>query len=130
MAGAALEQSGGKPAAGTPAGWEGDALGFLIAPVAPEAFLGRYYEREALVNIRHEPRRYADLLTLEMLDHFINSADLREGMIDLTSQKKRMSRDDYVDEGGKVSRAAIAEEYLDGATIILPQRHESIFNLV
>jgi ribosomal protein L16 Arg81 hydroxylase len=130
MAGAALKASKAKAAAAAPSpNWEEDALGFLIAPVAPEEFLGRYYERAALVNIRDEPERYADLLTLEILDHFINSADLREGMIDLTSQKKRMSRDDYVDEGGRVSRIAIAEEYLDGATIILPQFHDSIFKL-
>jgi ribosomal protein L16 Arg81 hydroxylase len=130
MTGAALKGSRAKAApAGPSPSWEKDALGFLIAPVTPEAFLGRYYEREALVNIRGEPERYADLLTLEILDHFINSADLREGMIDLTSQKKRMSRDDYVEEGGRVSRIAIAEEYLDGATIILPQLHDSIFKL-
>ena len=130
MTGAALKGSRAKAApAGPSPSWEEDALGFLIAPVTPEAFLGRYYEREALVNIRGEPERYADLLTLEILDHFINSADLREGMIDLTSQKKRMSRDDYVEEGGRVSRIAIAEEYLDGATIILPQLHDSIFKL-
>ncbi|HMG47475.1 MAG TPA: cupin domain-containing protein [Allosphingosinicella sp.] len=130
MTGAALKRSRAKAAAAGPSpSWEEDALGFLIAPVTPETFLGRYYEREALVNIRGEPERYADLLTLEILDHFINSADLREGMIDLTSQKKRMSRDDYVEEGGRVSRIAIAEEYLDGATIILPQLHDSIFKL-
>jgi len=129
MAGAALKKSRPKAAAAPSPSWETDALGFLIAPVTPEEFLGRYYEREALINIRGEPERYADLLTLDILDHFINSADLREGMIDLTSQKKRMSRDDYIDEGGRVSRVAIAEEYLDGATIILPQLHDSIFKL-
>jgi len=129
MAGAALKKSSPKAAAGQSPSWETDALGFLIAPVTPEEFLGRYYEREALINVRGEPERYADLLTLDILDHFINSADLREGMIDLTSQKKRMSRDDYIDEGGRISRVAIAEEYLDGATIILPQLHDSIFKL-
>ena len=65
----------------------------------------------------------------QILDDFINSADLREGMIDLTSQKNRISRDAYIDDGGRVSRVAVAEEYLDGATIILPQFHESIFKL-
>ena len=129
MAGAALKKSKTKAAAAPSPSWEQDALGFLIAPVTPDEFLERYYERKALVNIRDEPERYADLLTLEILDHFINSADLREGMIDLTSQKKRMSRDDYVDDAGRVSRVAIAEEYLDGATIILPQFHDSIFKL-
>jgi ribosomal protein L16 Arg81 hydroxylase len=130
MAGVAMKKTGPKAAAAGPSpSWEEDALGFLIAPVTPQEFLGRYYEREALVNVRSEPDRYADLLTLEILDHFVNSADLREGMIDLTSQKNRISRDDYIDEQGRVSRVAVAEEYLDGATIILPQFHDSIFKL-
>jgi ribosomal protein L16 Arg81 hydroxylase len=129
MSSAALKKSGSKAAAAASPGWEEDALGFLIAPVAREEFLGRYYEREALVNVRAEPERYADLLSLQMLDDFINSADLREGMIDLTSQKNRILRDAYIDDGGRVSRVGVAEEYLDGATIILPQLHESIFKL-
>ncbi|MEA3031551.1 MAG: bifunctional lysine-specific demethylase and histidyl-hydroxylase [Sphingomonadales bacterium] len=130
MSGVAIKKTGSKAAAAGPSpSWEEDALGFLIAPVRPQDFLGRYYEREALVNVRSEPDRYADLLTLEILDHFVNSADLREGMIDLTSQKNRISRDDYIDEQGRVSRVAVAEEYLDGATIILPQFHDSIFKL-
>jgi len=109
--------------------WEDDALGFLIAPVTPAEFLDRHYERAALVGIRSEPERYADLLTLESLDHFINSADLREGMIDLTNHRNRIERDDYVGEDGRISRATVAEEYLRGSTIILPQFHESTFNL-
>ena len=130
MAGVALNEAGPKAATTAPSpGWEEDALGFLIAPVTPDAFLGRYYEREALINIRDEPERYADLLSLRMLDDFINSADLREGMIDLTSQKNRISRETYIEDGGRVSRIGVAEEYLDGATIILPQLHESIFKL-
>jgi hypothetical protein len=128
MAGAALRKSGPKAAAPGP-GWEEDALGFLIAPVTKAAFLERYYERESLVNIRHEARRYADLLTLDMLDHFLNSTDLREGMLDLTNHHNRISRDAYIDDAGKISRIAVAEEYLAGATIILPQLHESIFKL-
>jgi lysine-specific demethylase/histidyl-hydroxylase NO66 len=131
MAGKALKAVGATGAAsgGPSPGWAEDALGFLIAPVTPEEFLGRYYEREPLINIRHEPDRYADLLTLATLDHFINSADLREGMIDLTNHHNRMTRDDYVDDDGRISRARVAEEYLKGATIILPQFHDSMYNL-
>ncbi len=131
MANAALRRGGAKAAAAGDSSprWEEDALGFLIAPVTPEAFLGRYYEREALINIRGEPDRYADLLTLASLDHFINSADLREGMVDLTNHRNRIERDSYVDDSGRVSRVAVTEEYLRGATIILPHLHDSMFNL-
>jgi ribosomal protein L16 Arg81 hydroxylase len=109
--------------------WELDALGFLIAPETRESFLDRHYEREALITIRGEPERYADLLTLRSLDEFIASADLREGMIDLTSQKHRISRDSYIDDRGRVSAVAVVEHYMDGATIILPHLHESLLNL-
>jgi lysine-specific demethylase/histidyl-hydroxylase NO66 len=109
--------------------WEDDALGFLIAPVARETFLSDHYEQKELINVRGEPDRYRDLLTVETLDHFIASADLREGMIDLTNHRNRISRDAYVDGDGRVSRVAIAEEYMRGATIILPQLHDSLFNL-
>jgi len=110
-------------------GWEEDALGFLIAPVTPQEFLDRYYEREALITLRGEADRYADLLTLDSLDRFIASADLREGMVDLTNHRNRIERDDYVDNDGRIGRAIVAEEYLRGATIILPQFHESAPNL-
>ena len=109
--------------------WEEDALGFLIAPMTREAFLDGCYEREALINIRGEPDRYAELLTLDTLDHFIASADLREGMIDLANHKNRISRDSYVDDRGRISAVAIAEHYMNGATIILPHLHDSMFNL-
>ncbi len=109
--------------------WDEDALGFLIAPVARETFLDQHYEREALIATRGEPDRYADLLTLDMLDHFIASANLREGMVDLANQKNRVSRDTYIDDRGRVSSVGIAENYLRGATVILPHLHESMFNL-
>ena len=72
--------------------WEEDALGFLIAPVGKEDFLANYYEQKPLINIRNEPDRYADLLTLGIVDHFINSADLREGLVDLTNHRNRIER--------------------------------------
>ena len=109
--------------------WQEDALGFLMAPVARETFLADYYEQRALLNIRGEPERYAALLTLAMLDDFIASADLREGMIELTNRKSPIAREDYTFEDGRISRTAVAREYLRGATIILPHLHESLFQL-
>ena len=109
--------------------WDEDALGFLISPVTRQEFLDKYYERDALIASRGEPDRYADLLTLDMLDHFIASADLREGMVDLANSRNRVSREAYVDSLGRISPAAIAENYLGGATIILPHLHDSLFKL-
>ena len=92
--------------------WEEDALGFLIAPVTPKDFLENHYEQKALIDIRDEPERYADLLTLESLDHFLNSADLREGMVDLTNHQqpdraRRLCRRGRPGEPGRARRANI-----------------------
>ena len=121
-----LRALGGRPSSPR---WEEDAFGFLIAPVTRDEFLARYYEREALLTRRGEPDRYADLLTVDMLDHFIASADLREGMLDLTSQKNRIPRDAYVNDSGRISAVSVAEHYMRGATIILPHLHDSMLNL-
>ena len=64
-----------------------------------------------------------------MLDHFIASAALREGMLDLANKHHRISRDAYVDEQGRIVQVAVTEEYLKGATIILPHLHSSMYNL-
>ncbi len=109
--------------------WQDDALGFLISPIGRDRFLAEIYEQKELLNLRNEPGRYADLLTLESLDHFIASADLREGMLDLANKHNRINRDAYVDEEGRVMQVAVTEEYLKGATIILPHLHSSMFNL-
>jgi lysine-specific demethylase/histidyl-hydroxylase NO66 len=120
----------GEEAAAAPSpSWQEDALGFLMAPVARDAFLKEYYEQRALLNIRSEPERYSSLLTLAMLDDFIASADLRDGMIELTNRKSPIAREDYTFEDGRISRTAVAREYLRGATIILPHLHESLFQL-
>ena len=109
--------------------WQDDALGFLIAPVGREDFLANYYEQKELLNLRDGTPRYGELLSLEMLDHFIASADLREGMLDLANKANRINREAYVDDDGRVMQVAVTEEYLKGATIILPQLHSSNFNL-
>ncbi len=64
-----------------------------------------------------------------MLDQFISSADLREGMLDLSNKHNRITRDAYIDDDGKVIQVAVTEEYLKGATIVLPHLHSSMYNL-
>ena len=110
-------------------GWAEDPLGFLIAPLSREEFFARHYERAPLLTARDQPDRYADMLTLETLDAFINSADLRQGMLDLASQANRINPSDYINEGGRIITPVVTEKYLDGATIILPHLHESMAEL-
>ncbi|MFN3946429.1 MAG: cupin domain-containing protein [Allosphingosinicella sp.] len=119
-------------AAGAGAGrpvWGDDVLGFLTAPVDRARFLQDHYEKTPLLSARSEPRRYADILTLAMLDAFVAEADLREGMADVTNANSRVSRDDYVTADGRIDGVALAAQYQKGSTLIFPQLHESMFGL-
>jgi bifunctional lysine-specific demethylase and histidyl-hydroxylase NO66 len=109
--------------------WSHDPLGFLIAPVTQDEFFARYYEQAPLLTARGMPDLYAGMLTLEMLDSFINSADLRQGMLDLANQANRVDANSYINEGGRIITPVVAEKYLEGATIILPHLHESMAEL-
>jgi bifunctional lysine-specific demethylase and histidyl-hydroxylase NO66 len=122
------EAEGDGAAAATPP-WQGDALAFLTAPTGRDEFLGAYYEEAPLVSARAEPERYASILTLDMLDAFVASADLREGMADITNADSRVSRDDYITADGRIDGVALAEQYQKGSTLIFPQLHESFFGL-
>lgn len=123
-----LNQHRSTQAASEP-GWAEDPLSFLIAPLSRDEFFARFYERAPLLTARNQPERYADMLTLEALDHFINSADLRQGMLDLASQQSSISPNDYINAGGRIITPVVAEKYLEGATIILPHLHESMAEL-
>ena len=129
MASKAIEVQPVPPGGGEAPHWMDDPLGFLIAPVTGEDFFERYYEKAPLLSARGQPRRYADMLTLEMLDSFINSADLRQGMLDLADQANRIDASSYINEGGRIVTPVVAEKYLEGATIILPHLHESMAEL-
>jgi bifunctional lysine-specific demethylase and histidyl-hydroxylase NO66 len=109
--------------------WRDDPIGFLTAPMQRADFLENVHERASLVRRHGDPGRFADLLSIEMIDDFIAGTGLREGMIDLASQRGRPAPGSYIGADGRVNRAVIAEEYLKGATIILPQLHESLFRL-
>jgi ribosomal protein L16 Arg81 hydroxylase len=117
------------PAATPSPAWEEDALGFVVHPVTRAEFLAEYYERKPLLNIQDQPERFKPLLSLQALDDFINSADLREGMLDLTNKRNPIDGSAYIGEDGRISQVAVAREYGRGATIILPHLHESLFAL-
>jgi bifunctional lysine-specific demethylase and histidyl-hydroxylase NO66 len=112
-----------------PLGWADDPLGFLVAPITRDEFFRDYYEQKPLLSARNEPLRYADMLTLEALDAFVDSADLRDGMIDLASQQNRIDRSILFDGDGRARTTVFAEEYLKGSTLIFPHLHESMAEL-
>jgi bifunctional lysine-specific demethylase and histidyl-hydroxylase NO66 len=106
--------------------WLADPLRFLLDPMSPADFVRDHYEQSRALISRQEPERYCDLLSIEAIDAFIDGADIRSGMLDLVRSTGRIAADRYISTDGRVIASAVAAEYLNGATIILPQLHESM----
>jgi len=104
---------------------EEDALALMIGAGAVADFFARHYEREALIAPHNDPRRFADLLSIDAIDARIANHDLRAGDIDLANAANPVDRQKYVGSDGLVDRGVIAREYQLGSTIILQQLHEA-----
>jgi ribosomal protein L16 Arg81 hydroxylase len=111
------------------AGWEqqvADALDRLIGPMTPDRFFGRYYDLEPLLCAREDPQRYSHLLDIDALDALVDGADLRHGMVELVRGGRRLPGASFTSADGRIIASAVAEQYLQGATIILPHLQESM----
>jgi len=105
--------------------WTNDVIGYLLDPVDKETFFNDYHEKKSLIAKRDDPKRYLDLLSLQKIDDLITNIDFPAGSLDMTSAKAELSREDYTFSSGFVDRGAVARHFQNGATIILPQLHQS-----
>ncbi|MEQ9661422.1 MAG: cupin domain-containing protein [Parasphingopyxis sp.] len=100
-----------------------EALRRVLDPVDPSTFFTEIFEEGPHLIARDEPDRYADLVSVEVLDHFIASNVLFSGMIDATRADPRISRDQFVMGNDQIDRSALLRLYQDKATIIAPHLH-------
>ncbi len=112
-----------------PARMDADPLGFLLDPVTPEAFFAEHYEQKPLIGTRGGSDRFGGLLSIEVIDAFLASVDLHDGMLNLAKGGSPVPADRYVAEDGRINPVAVAREYAGGATIVLPQLHASMYRL-
>ena len=107
--------------------WMNDVIGYCLGPVDTDTFLGEYHEKKALIAKRKDPERYLDLLSIERIDELVSSIDLPVGALDLTNANLEtpLSREDYSFASGFIDRGAVSRHFQNGATVILPQLHQS-----
>jgi lysine-specific demethylase/histidyl-hydroxylase NO66 len=105
--------------------WLADPIASLIAPVDADTFFREYHEQKALIAHRDEPDRYAGLLSIERIDAIVSSLDLRAGSLDMARSDPPVRPEDFTFETGYIDRGGVAEQYRQGATLILPQLHMS-----
>ena len=92
-------------------------------------FLAGAYESEPLI-VRHgDPARFQPLLSIASIDRIIAERDLREGQVVIANAARDIPADAYVTPSGAIDRAAVAQLYRKGGTIILNQLHQSDMTL-
>jgi hypothetical protein len=104
----------------------GGALDRLLAPACRAAFFANHYEQAPLLCGSPDSERFQQLLTLEAVDAFVATADLRHDMLRLVARGDPVDPSRYVGPDGRILPTAVTEAYLRGATIILPQLHLSL----
>lgn len=105
-----------------------DPLSWLLGDAA-RGFIDRVYEREPLIVRHNDPGRFTRLLSIAAIDRIIAERDLREGMVVMANAARDISEEAYVTPSGSIDRAAVAQLYRKGATIILNQLHQSDLTL-
>lgn len=103
--------------------WLTDPFRAMIDPIDREAFFRDYHEKKPLIVHREDPGRYAGLLSIARIDDIISSIDLRDGSLDMARSEPPVRREDYMFDTGYVDRGGVANQYRQGATVILPQLH-------
>lgn len=99
------------------------ALRRVLDPVDPSSFFEEIFEEGPHLITRDEPGRYADLVSVDVLDHFIAANVLFSGMIDATRAEPRITRDQFTMANDQIDRSALLRLYQDKATIIAPHLH-------
>lgn len=105
-----------------------DPIAWLLGDKAQQ-FMEDVYEQTSVIVHHGDPDRFKGLLSIAAIDRIIAERDLREGMLVMANAARDISEDAYVTSGGAIDRAAVAQLYRKGATIILNQLHQQDLTL-
>ena len=105
-----------------------DPLKWLLGDAA-KGFMGDVYEQKSVIIAHSDPARFLPLLSIAGVDRIVAERDLREGQLVIANAAHEISADTYVTPSGAIDRAAVAQCYRKGGTIILNQLHQSDLKL-
>jgi lysine-specific demethylase/histidyl-hydroxylase NO66 len=105
--------------------WVDDVIGYMLGSEQTSNFFKDYHEKKPLVVSRDDPKRFKDLLSFERIDEMVSSLEFPTGTLDMTSASKSLTREDYTFSSGVADRGAVSRHFQNGATLILPQLHQS-----
>ena len=103
---------------------------WLIDPIRPSAFFAEFYEREPLLIERQQPTKWASLLSIDAIDHYLATTTPCQPDVFLVDAARDLKPDDYAfpdsDPPGRIDLPRAYQLFASGATISLSQMHERV----
>lgn len=101
-------------------------FGWAIAPLSVDSFLSDTFEKQHVVIARDTPDYYADLLSITDIDRVMTQQILPSEELNLVSMGKPIPEADYTTDAGFIDPVRTAQQFTEGATIVLPGLHRRI----
>lgn len=102
---------------------------WLIAPISVEQFFSEFHERRTLLVHRDCPDYYGNLLSIDLLDDFLNAASPTRGRVSLVDARREISPREYTLPDGRLDPVSLADLHDRGATITFRQMHDCMPSL-
>ncbi len=111
------------------------ALSFewLIDPIEPTTFFTEYYEQKPLLIERQQPSRFASLLSIDAIDHYLSTTNPCRPDVFLVDAARELKPEDYSfpnsEPPGRIDLPRAYQLFGTGATVSLSQMHERLPSL-
>jgi ribosomal protein L16 Arg81 hydroxylase len=109
------------------------SLDWLLDPIEPTTFFTEFYERKPLLIERRQPHKFASLLSIDAIDHYLSTANPCRPDVFLVDAARQLKPEDYSfansEPPGRIDLPRAYELFRTGATISLSQMHERLPSL-
>jgi len=108
-----------------------NAFELIMAPVTEEVFFGDYWEQQSLHLSRNDENRFSELIGTDLIEQVLASGNLEFPRVQMT-HSNRESDDPlpiYYDAENKILANRVAENYKNGATLIVTEAHKHFAGL-
>lgn len=97
-----------------------------IAPVSPDDFFDRYFEKRHLVIRRDQPDYYAGLLSIADIDWAVSTLGLATPEVNVVQADRAIAQEDFTYDSGHIDPVSVNRLFAEGATIIVSNLQERL----
>ena len=103
-----------------------NAFEVIMAPVTEEVFFGDYWEQQSLHLSRNDESRFSGLIDTTSIEQVLASGNLEFPRVQMTHNNRDTDEPlpVYYDTENKILANRVAENYKNGATLILTEAHK------